>query len=220
MTQSVDEIGNRESAPQFALEPGLAGLARAAAALGANVLALLVLESTALEVVYRWTETGEVLPPRAPIPCGLDMCLALDNNPGPVSAKSAVADFLRSAVAPAANSFFLFPWRRLPRGVTIVFGFDAREPADAAPAHVTDSLHPALLAVWSLKELARLHAELRAANYRFTGRKFVERAKGTLQSQHGMSEQQAYEYLRRGSRQRRVTISKFAEDLLGAARWP
>jgi hypothetical protein len=225
MTPGFDGIGNREGAPQRARDQGLAcrdelGLARAAAALGANACAVLVLEATTMEVVYRCTKAGDVFPPEGPIPCGLAVGLALDSNLGPVPANSAAARFLTSAVLPTANSFLLFPWQARPSGVTIVFGFEAQEPAHSVPAHVRDSLNPAALAAWSLKELSRLRAELRTANHRFAGRKLVERAKGILQSERDMSEQQAYEYLRRMSRQRRITISKLAEDLLGAARWP
>ena len=220
MTQSFDEIGNQEGTPQYALEQGLDGLTRVAATLGANALAVLLLGATSMEVVYRRPEAGEVLPPGSPIPCGLDVCTALDSTPGPVCAKTAVARFLTSAVTPSANSFLLFPWRARPSGVTIVFGFEAQEPAHAVPAHISDSLNLVALAVWSLKEVGRLRAELRAVNHSFASRKLVERAKGILQSEHGMNEQEAYEYLRRMSRQRRVTLAKLAEDLLGAARWP
>jgi AmiR/NasT family two-component response regulator len=45
-------------------------------------------------------------------------------------------------------------------------------------------------------------------------------SKGILQTEHGMNERQAYEYLRRTSRQRRIPLAQLAEDLLGAARCP
>jgi len=76
------------------------------------------------------------------------------------------------------------------------------------------------LAARSLKEVDRLRAELRAVNGRFAGRKLVERAKGVLQSQRGLDEPQAYEHLRRMSRQRRLPMAKLAEEILGAARSP
>ena len=202
MTQSIIEVG--------AFEQGLSGLAHAALALGANTIAVLALDIASIEVVYHRTDAREVRGPGSPISCGLDLRAALENNPGAAAAKSPVACFLTSAVAPAANSFFLFPWPARPRGGTIVFGFEAAEP----------SLNLVALAAWCLKELGRLHAELRAVNHSFAGRRLVERVKGILQSERGMSEQQAYEYLRRMSRQRRVTLSKLAEDLLGAASWP
>ena len=82
------------------------------------------------------------------------------------------------------------------------------------------SQNPYELAARSLKEVDRLRAELRAVNARFAGRKLVERAKCVLEAQHGMNEPQAYEHLRRMSRQRRIAMAKLAEEILGAARSP
>jgi AmiR/NasT family two-component response regulator len=50
--------------------------------------------------------------------------------------------------------------------------------------------------------------------------KLVERAKGILQTQHGMNEQEADELFRKLSRQRRVATAELAEDLVGGARCP
>jgi AmiR/NasT family two-component response regulator len=101
----------------------------------------------------------------------------------------------------------------------IVFGFAQSDPPfSSVPAHILESVNLAAMAAWSAKEIARLRAELRAMNCQFAGRKMVERAKGILQTQHGMNEQQAYEYLRRMSRQRRVAMSKLAQDLVGPGR--
>ena len=77
-----------------------------------------------------------------------------------------------------------------------------------------DCLDLAALAAWSVEEVRRLRAELSSANCAFAGRKLVERAKLTLQSECGLNEQQAYEYLRRMSRQRRIPMSRLAQDLL------
>jgi AmiR/NasT family two-component response regulator len=101
--------------------------------------------------------------------------------------------------------------------VTIVFGFaESRPPLDSVPPHVAEKINLAALAAWSAKEIACLRAELRAVNRQFAGRKLVERAKGILQTEHGMSEQQAYELLRKMSRQRRIAMAKLAEDLVGS----
>jgi hypothetical protein len=145
----------------------------------------------------------------------------LTDGSGRAPADSPAARFLKSAAALEANSFLLFPWRARRRLVIIVFGFAERQPPHASvPAEVTESLNLAALAAWSLKEVSRLHAELRNVNDRFAGRKLVERAKATLQTERGMNEQQAYEYLRKLSRRRRITMAKLAEDLLGTGRWP
>ena len=204
---------------QHAFDHGLAGLARAAENLGANTLAVLLLESRSLEIAYLRTAAGEIPPPDA-VPCAPDICAALDSA-SRLGAHTSAARFLTSAVAPQALSFLLLPCGAPHSGITVVLGFEGPEPACAAiPANLIDSLSLASLAAWSLKEVSRLRLELRRANRSFAGRKFVERAKAILQSEHGMNEQQAYEYLRRTSRQRRIPLSQLAEDLLGAARWP
>ena len=165
------------------------------------------------------SETGSRRTPFCAISPEMHQALVAESGPVPVD--SAVARFLSSIVAPAAQSFLLFPWHARSRVVTIVFGFAEREPAHASvPAHVVESLNLAALAAWSVKEVTRLRAELRVVNGQFAARKLVERAKAALQAERGMSEQEAYEYLRKMSRQRRITLSKLAEDLLGAGRWP
>jgi hypothetical protein len=122
-------------------------------------------------------------------------------GPAPLPAGSAAARFLTSSLAPGANSFFLFPSWIEERRVAILFGF-------------ADCLNLAALAAWSVEEVRRLRAELRSANCAFAGRKLVDRAKLTLQSECGLNEHQAYEYLRRVSRQRRIPMSRLAQDLL------
>jgi ANTAR domain len=229
MTLSSDDILLPERAPeQQALEHQAPehqalelGLSRAAAGLGANTLAVLALEARSFEIVHRRPGVGETYPLSAPFPCALELRLALENGPAPVSGKKPLARFLTSAVAPTSNSFLLVPWRARHNGITLVFGFETPEPASSSiPAHLAESVNLASLAAWSLNEIARLRAELRHANRSFAGRKMVDRAKALLQSEHSMDEQQAYEYLRRMSRQRRITLSQLAEDFLGAPRVP
>lgn len=204
--------------PERALEYGLASWARAAAALGANTLAVLVVDSGSFEIAYLRTAVCEIPPPAAAGPCAPEIRAALESA-ATLSAHTPAARFLTSAVAPQARSFLLSPWPH--GGVTVVFGFESPEPPrGSVPPDLTHSLDLASLAAWSLKEVSRLRRELRRTNHSFAGRKLVERAKGILQSERGMNEQQAYEYLRRTSRQRRITLSQLAEDLLGAARWP
>jgi hypothetical protein len=182
---------------QHALEQGLAGLWRIAADLGANTLAVLVFEAASCEIVYCRTQAGEVLRSPSRIPCGGGTGITLDSGPAPLNAGSTAARFLTATVAPAANSFFVFPWGR----GAVLFGF-------------ADSVNLAALAAWSVEEVCRLRAELGSANRAFAGRKLVERAKLTLQSECGMSERDAYEHLRRMSRQRRIPMSRFAQEML------
>ncbi len=175
-----------------------AGLWRIAADLGANTLAVLVFEAASCEVAYWRTPEGEGSRTRSGMPRGIEM------PAGPVllPAGSGAARFLSSVLAPGANSFFLFPSCIGGHRVQILFGFP-------------DCLNLAALAAWGVEEVCRLHAELRSANCAFAGRKLVERAKLTLQSEWGLNEQQAYEYLRRMSRRRRIPMSRLAGNLLG-----
>jgi hypothetical protein len=210
-----------QNAPEDALELGLAGLERAATGLGAQTVAVLILETTFSEIAYRWTKSDGIHAKSREIDFPLEARKALLNGSGVASAQSPVAHCLTSAVAPAANSFLLFPWQALRRTVIIIFGFAERQPPHTSiPAHVVETLNLAALAAWSLTELNRLRAELRVVNNQFAARKLVERAKCVLQSERGMSEQQAYEYLRKVSRQRRIALAKLAKDLLAAGRWP
>ncbi|HEY6340594.1 MAG TPA: ANTAR domain-containing protein [Bryobacteraceae bacterium] len=197
-----------ESEPEEILEKSLAGLKRASTELGAAALVVLVAEGCYVEVAY---------PPAAPIVVGAELRDGLIGASGAIPAGTALAALLAAEVTVGAISFLLFPWRMQRRVVTIVFGFaENRPPLDSVPPHIAEKINLTALAAWSAKEIARLRAELRAVNRQFAGRKLVERAKGILQTEHGMSEQQAYEYLRKMSRQRRIAMAKLAEDLVGS----
>ena len=194
------------------LEKSLEGLKRASAELRCADLIVLVAEDSFVEVAY---------PAASPLLLTAELRQALIGRSGPIRAEDPLGAFLTPAVGPQTNSFLLFPWQGRRRTVMIVFGFAESEPPfSSVPPHILESVNLAALAAWSAKEITRLRAELRAVNGQFAGRKMVERAKGILQTQHGMNEQQAYEYLRRMSRQRRVPMSKLAQDLVGAARYP
>jgi hypothetical protein len=215
MARKPEPFRNSQDTTECPLEKGLSGLQQAAAALEANAVAVLIAEGLSIEVLY--PQTNE-------IPCCADVRDALNASSGPVPASCELANFLRSSIAPHADSFLLFPWRAERRVVTILFGFASPRPAHAAiPDPLVESLNLAALAAWSFKEADRLRAELRVVNHQLAGRKLVERAKSLLQTERGMTEQQAYEFLRKLSRQRRVTIVKLAEEFIctpGTARMP
>jgi len=195
--------------PEDVLEKSLDGLQKASAELGCAAVVVLVAEDSFVEVAY---------PTAFPVVLTAEAKQALMGQSGPICAVDPLATLLRSAAGPQAKSFLLFPLQAPRRTVMIVFGFaEAEPPYSSVPSHISESVNLAALAAWSAKEIARLRAELRAVNGQFASRKIVERAKGILQTQHGMNEQQAYEYLRRMSRQRRVAMAKLAQDLVGAA---
>jgi hypothetical protein len=203
--------GRVEGERDEVMELGLAGLKRASCELRAMALAVLVAENSLVEVAY---------PAAAPLALCAELQRSLHGRSGPIFGGDPLTELLASTVAPGAGSFLLFPWSSRRGAVIVAFGFTERHPPHSSvPPHVAENINLAALAAWSAKEIARLRAELRAVNCQFAGRKLVERAKGILQTQHGMNEQQAYEYLRKMSRQRRIAMAKLAEDLV-AARCP
>ena len=63
-------------------------------------------------------------------------------------------------------------------------------------------------------EMARLEDENTHLSEQLETRKLVERAKGVLQRELGVSEEDAYQVLRRESQQRRVSMKEIADALL------
>jgi ANTAR domain len=203
-----------EGEPEKILEKSLAALEHASTELGAAALAVLVAEGCCVEVAY---PSAAALVLGAELRDGAKLRDGLFGASGAIPAGTGLAAFLASQVTAGAISFLLFPWRTERRVVTIVFGFaESRPPLDSVPPHIADKINLAALAAWSAKEIAGLRAELRAVNRQFAARKLVERAKGILQTEHGMNEQQAYEFLRKMSRHRRIAMAKLAEDLVGS----
>jgi len=231
MTPTIDEVSKQERAPDHSSPQDQASdaqepqehqaltqmLTRAATALGANTLAVLILDTRSLDVLHCRTFAGELLSLPAPLPCALEVRLVLECGPSPLPERNPLARFFASTIAPSSLSFLVVPCRLRHCGIALVFGFETPQPAACSvPAHLADHLTLASVTAWSLHEITRLRAELRRANQSFAGRKLVDRAKAFLQSQRGLNEQEAYEYLRRLSRQRRIPLSKLAADLLGA----
>jgi hypothetical protein len=129
------------------------------------------------------------------------------------------AHLLRGSISPQAESFAMFGWRVQHRAVAGVFGFAGPKPPPLDVPHaLIGNLELFALAAWSAQEIRRLRAELKTANSRLAGRKLVERAKGVLQELRNLSEEQAYEYLRSTSRQRRITLEQLAAEILRRGR--
>lgn len=63
-------------------------------------------------------------------------------------------------------------------------------------------------------ELSALEAEVSSLQGRLETRKLVERAKGLLQSRHGMSEPEAFRWIQKNSMDRRLTMHKVAETVV------
>jgi hypothetical protein len=200
-----------------ALDHASSGLSRAAVDLSAVAVAVLWAEGSQLEITYFWSRSGSGAPSQRIVDPQQDFSRAVWRQTGPLDAGSPLAQLLRDAISPESESFLLYHWRVRRRVVTVVFGFTAAEPAhDRVPVRVVENLNLIGLATWSVKEIARLQAELKTVNGRLAGRKLVERAKSVLQIEREFSEQQAYEYLRGVSRRRRITLAESAEEVLRA----
>lgn len=63
-------------------------------------------------------------------------------------------------------------------------------------------------------EMARLDSEKNALSDQLESRKLVERAKGVLQRDHGISEEEAYRMMQKESRQRRKSMRDIAEAVI------
>ncbi|MDS1269334.1 response regulator [Lipingzhangella sp. LS1_29] len=63
-------------------------------------------------------------------------------------------------------------------------------------------------------ELTTLEAEVSDLQERLETRKLVDRAKGLLQSQHGLSEPEAFRWIQKNSMDRRLTMRKVAETVI------
>ena len=130
-----------------------------------------------------------------------------------VAAESELGHFLNRGGAPA-GAFFLVRCSEPCWNAALAFGFGPAGREVRISSQLSITLHLAALAAWEAEEILRLRRDLRVVAERLGHRKNVERAKGLLQVRHGWTEQQAYEHLRKLSRQRRKSMADTAQDLL------
>jgi two-component system, response regulator PdtaR len=82
-------------------------------------------------------------------------------------------------------------------------------------------LVPAIeIAVSRFQELSALEAEVSNLTDRLEVRKLLDRAKGILQAQRGMTEAEAFRSIQKSSMDRRMTMRAVAEEVLEAAQPP
>lgn len=92
---------------------------------------------------------------------------------------------------------------------------DAGAMAYLVKPFTKSDLVPAIeMAVSRYAEITALEAEVSGLNERLETRKIVERAKGLLQSRHGLSEPEAFRWIQKNSMDRRLTMRKVAETVL------
>jgi AmiR/NasT family two-component response regulator len=82
------------------------------------------------------------------------------------------------------------------------------------PFQKKDLLPTIEMALSRYRELVGLEAEVDDLQGRLDARKLVERAKGVLMTEHGLSEPEAFRWIQRGSMDRRMTMRAVAELVL------
>jgi AmiR/NasT family two-component response regulator len=109
--------------------------------------------------------------------------------------------------------------------VVILTAFSQRELVERArqagamaylvkPFSKSDLVPAIEMATSRYAELAALEAEVGSLQDRLETRKLVEQAKGLLQSNHGMSEPEAFRWIQKNSMDRRLTMRKVAETVV------
>ncbi|MGH3960060.1 ANTAR domain-containing response regulator [Mycobacterium sp.] len=83
------------------------------------------------------------------------------------------------------------------------------------PFTVTDLIPAIELALSRFGEIAALEREVATLSDRLETRKLVERAKGLLQVKQGMTEPEAFTWIQRAAMDRRTTMKRVAEVVLG-----
>ncbi len=205
-----------------ALDRAWADLKRGAIALGANSVAVLLHAERRTDIAWLWksaaADDDSARHLSGPQRRRYD---SLIDGDGPIEAQSPAGQLLQEIVSSHSRSFLIHRWDLDRQAVAVVFGF--AEPASAPPAvpdTVLQALHFAGLAAWSASAITKLRDELKITNVRLAGRKLVERAKGVLQAERGVTEELAYAYLRSQSRKRRIALTKLAEEVVRGSHTP
>jgi response regulator NasT len=88
------------------------------------------------------------------------------------------------------------------------------------PFQKKDLLPTIEMALSRYSELVGLEAEVDGLQERLEVRKFVERAKGVLMTEHAMTEPEAFRWMQRASMDRRLTMRAVAEAVLAGTERP
>src|SRR3954469_22948138 len=88
------------------------------------------------------------------------------------------------------------------------------------PFQKKDLLPTIEMAVSRFSELLALEAEVADLTGRLKARKLVDRAKGVLQTEHGMSEPDAFRWIQRSSMDSRTSMRAVAQGVLDGSRVP
>jgi len=82
------------------------------------------------------------------------------------------------------------------------------------PFSITDLVPAIEVAVSRFDEITQLEREVATLGERLETRKLIERAKGLLQTEHAMTEPEAFSWMQRAAMDRRTTMKRVAEVVL------
>jgi AmiR/NasT family two-component response regulator len=116
-------------------------------------------------------------------------------------------------------------------GVLILTAFSQREIVEEArdagalaylvkPFQKSDLIPAMEVALGRFKELQVLNGEIEELGEQLEARKTIDRAKGVLIDQYGMSEADAYGFIQRGAMNHRTTMRKVAEMIVAGTLKP
>ncbi len=88
------------------------------------------------------------------------------------------------------------------------------------PFQKKDLLPTIEMAMSRFTEIVSLEAEVEDLQGRLEARKIIERAKGVLQTEHGMTEPDAFRWIQRTSMNQRRTMRAVAEGVLSGEALP
>lgn len=83
-----------------------------------------------------------------------------------------------------------------------------------APVEENELLAAVELAVSNFQEISHLEKEVRKLREELQSRKIIERAKGYLMQQYGLTEEEAYRRLQKQSMEKRIPMRRIAEAIL------
>jgi two-component system, response regulator PdtaR len=96
----------------------------------------------------------------------------------------------------------------------VLDGISAAEAYLVKPFTKADLVPAIEMAVSRFTEIRALDSEVATLRDRLEVRKLLDRAKGLLQSEHGLSEPQAFRWIQKTSMDRRLTMRKVAEAVI------
>jgi hypothetical protein len=212
MPSAADELSSAPENPLICEFRALDHIINELGAMSASVL--LIRKGRSIDLVYHWPDASELSEER--LLCLHNPPAAAHIAPEPVRMEGPVGKWLKK-LAPHVEKFVLFS-SAVPKAEAVVaFGFrDGDVSAQPVRNDIANTARLIAMAAWRVAEVRRLRAELATVNERLRERKLIERAKAQLQAEHGFTEQEAYEHLRKISRQRRVPMTAVARSLIAS----